>query len=117
MITAMTTNEALALARLRQWASLRVTNKYGKTWTIRNGGWQRRDERCFNAGLVRVIDFDRALNTLEEEEKVALVLSVRDREPSYKIARALGCSERKVSYLIPQARRKLAATLDRLDLL
>jgi DNA-directed RNA polymerase specialized sigma24 family protein len=110
--------EALAIARLRQWAAMRCSNLQGKIRRPNARGWQRRDERTFDATLVRVIDFERALNMLrDDDEKVALVLRYRDRQVDRDIGLAIGCSIRKVDYLIPAARRRLAAILDRLNLL
>jgi DNA-directed RNA polymerase specialized sigma24 family protein len=117
MIYSMDVNEALAVARLRQWATLRVANRQGRTRNPNSHGWQRRDERSFDAAQVCVIDFERAMNALTDEEKVALVMRYRDRERDEVTARALGCSVRKVGYLVPSARHKLADILDRLNLL
>jgi len=113
----MQITEALAVARLRQWASFRCTNLQGKTGRLNVQGWQRRDERSFDAALVRVIDFERALSALDEDEQIALVLRYRDKQEAIQIAVGLQCSVRRVSYLIPIARRHLAENLDRLNLL
>jgi DNA-directed RNA polymerase specialized sigma24 family protein len=113
----MSPDEALAVARLRQWCFDRLSLASARTCGYQRSGWQRRDERTFDARLVRVIDFARAMGKLDAEEQAALVLTYRDRERAPETARALGCSIRKLSYLVPAARRKLAAELDRLNLL
>ncbi len=110
-------DEALAVARLRQWAMTRTRQQHGKIAQYRRRGWQQRNDRTYDANQVRIIDFERAMNQLPDEDKVALVLHYRDGQLQPEIARAIGCSIRKVSYLLPSARRKLAAILDRLDLL
>lgn len=46
-----------------------------------------------------------------------LVLTYRDRAGHAATAAALGCSVRTINYMLPAARRRLADTLDRLDLL
>jgi DNA-directed RNA polymerase specialized sigma24 family protein len=45
------------------------------------------------------------------------VLTYRDRAGHAATAAALGCSVRTINYMLPAARRRLADTLDRLDLL
>jgi len=45
------------------------------------------------------------------------VLTYRDKDRYADIAAVLGCSVRKINYLLPTARRKLTDILDRLDLL
>ena len=117
MIGPMSPDEALAVARLRLWCHDRLALSGAKTCDYRRSGWQQRNERAFDARLVRVIDFGRALGKLDAEEQIALVLLYRDRQRFPEIAQALRCSIRKLSYLVPTARRKLAAELDRLNLL
>lgn len=64
-----------------------------------------------------MIDFTSARTTLGADEQAALMLTYRDRERVPDVARAVGCSIRKISYLVPTARRKLADELSRLGLL
>ncbi len=113
----MQLEEALAVARLRQWAALRVSCHYGKATNYERQGWRTRNSTRYDAALVTVIDFERALNALPDDEKLALVLRYRDRADDRDVARMLGCSTRKLGYLIPNARRMLAARLDKLNLL
>jgi DNA-directed RNA polymerase specialized sigma24 family protein len=113
----LTTSEALAIARLRQWAALRISVNNGKTRNPKSHGWQRRDERTYDASQVRVIDFEAALATLPMQEQIALVLRYRDREPDSATAQILACSLRKLGNVIPQARAHLANALDRRNLL
>ena len=116
-IAPMTTDEVLAVARLRQWANDRIKLASAKTSEYQRLGWRERSSRDADARLVRVIDFSRALARLDPEQQTVLVLHYRDREKESRIAVALGCSLRKISYLIPAARQRLAAELDRLNLL
>jgi DNA-directed RNA polymerase specialized sigma24 family protein len=113
----MQPDEALAVARLRQWCYDRLELRNCRTVDYSRKGWQDRNTRTFDARLVRVIDFGKALGMLDAEEQAALILTYRDRERSYHTAQALGCSVRKVEYLLPLARQHLAAALDRLNLL
>jgi DNA-directed RNA polymerase specialized sigma24 family protein len=117
MIAAFCFDEAMTIARLRQWASLRVKLNHGCAVRLKSGAWQRRDESRFDAAHVRVIDFERALGMLPERERVALILRYRDGQRDPETAIMLGCSLRTVGNLIPQARRRLAGILDRLNLL
>lgn len=115
----MTTAEALAVARLRQWAAERCALKGGRVFSYRNAGCPQPTPQTnrFDAALVRILDFDRALASLPADEQTVLVLAYRDKQDQQRIAAALGCSTRKLAYLIPAARQHLANVLDRLDLL
>jgi DNA-directed RNA polymerase specialized sigma24 family protein len=115
----MSTNEVLAVARLRQWACDRSALTNGRALVVASPGRPGRNNNLnrFDAALVRVIDFDKALGTLDQDERAALVLRYRDRESEGRIATALRCSVRKVGYLLPIARRHLAAELERRNLL
>lgn len=117
MKTHMEPDQALAIARLRQWATLRIGVRHGKTTNYARSGWAQRNQSTFDARQVRVIDFERALSQLSNDEQIALVHRYRDHERDIEIAQAMGCSVRKVNYVLPLARMKLTAALDRLDLL
>ena len=80
-------------------------------------GWKERRSRNFNARLVRVIDFERALTRLPQERQALLLLTYRERQPQDTIARLTVCSVRAISYKLPEARRALGRTRDLLDLL
>lgn len=70
-----------------------------------------------DARLVRVIDFEKAFARLSQEEQTPLAATYRDRAGQSATAFAVGCSLRKLAYLLPTARQHLADILDRLDLL
>jgi DNA-directed RNA polymerase specialized sigma24 family protein len=115
----MSTDEALAVARLRQWAATRAALDNGKSLNIQHPGRPtgKPNTNRFDAALVRVIDFERALCTLDADEQTILVLRYRDRENDKGIASAVSWSVRKLSYMLPQARKHLASVLGRLNLL
>jgi DNA-directed RNA polymerase specialized sigma24 family protein len=115
----MSADEALAVARLRQYAATRCALLGGKTLNLRNPGRPNADSSHarHDAIVIRVIDFERALSTLEPAESVALILCYRDHASYPSIAQALGCSTSKLTYLIPAARKHLADELDRRNLL
>jgi DNA-directed RNA polymerase specialized sigma24 family protein len=113
----MTTLEVLAIARLRQWFNERSAQQRAKTRNPAAHGWQRRDERSFDARQVRCLDTERALESISPDRQVMLIYRYVYKEPDAKTAAALGCSERKIGYVIPQARYALAHAMDRLNLL
>jgi DNA-directed RNA polymerase specialized sigma24 family protein len=113
----MSLDEGLAVMRLRQWSIMRAQLHGSKTLNYKRQGWKQRNERLFDARQVTVIDFERTLNRLDADEQLALILRYRDGECDEHIAQVIGCSTRKIGYVLPAARRKLASLLDRLDLL
>ncbi len=115
----MTSGEVLAVARLRQWAYDKSAVKHGKVQNLRSPGRAPKHATTnrYDAVLVRLIDFDRAMASLDSQEQVALILHYRDHETEARIATTLQCSVRKVAYLLPTARKHLANVLDRMDLL
>ncbi len=66
---------------------------------------------------VRVLDFERALSSLDPAHQSVLLLTYRDGQGHAAAAAAIGCSIRTLAYLLPAARRRLADALDRRDLL
>jgi len=117
MIAAMTPDEVLAITRLRQWSVDRLALRASRTTDYSRSGWIARNCRTFDSRLVRVLDFERALGTLTEEEQAALVLVYRERQPFAEASKILHCSVRKLSYMLPAARKRLAGILDRMDIL
>ncbi len=89
----------------------------GNTTDYRRSGWRERRQRDADARIVRCLDFERALSTLPMVEQAALIATYRDGLRHHATACAIGCSERKLAYVLPLARLHLAETLDRLDLL
>jgi DNA-directed RNA polymerase specialized sigma24 family protein len=110
-------DQVLAILRLRQWAVDRNALKCGRTTRMTHAGWRERRQSEADARNVRVIDFEKALATLDPAHQLALLLTYRDRQGHAATAAALGCSVRTVYYLLPAARRRLADVLDRRDLL
>jgi DNA-directed RNA polymerase specialized sigma24 family protein len=107
----------MAILRLRQWAVERNALKCGRTTRLTSVGWRERRETDADARNVRVIDFEKALSTLDTTHQQALVLTYRDRQGHAATAAAIGCSIRTLAYMLPAARRRLADVLDRRDLL
>jgi DNA-directed RNA polymerase specialized sigma24 family protein len=117
MIDHMPTKEVLAVVRLNQWSYDRSRLKAGVVTDYQRHGWRERRSTEADSRIVRVIDFERALSMLPPIEQAILLLVYRDRSTYHDTARALRCCERKTAYLLPTARKHLADTLDRLDLL
>jgi hypothetical protein len=119
MIGPMSADEALAVARLRQYAATGCALKGGKTLNLRNPGRPiaASSHTRHDAIVILMIDFNRALSTLEPAESAALMRCYRENASFPTIAAAFGYSVRKLVYLIPAARKHLAQDLDRRDLL
>ena len=113
----MTSFEALAVARMRQWCAERTASRHGRTTDYKFSGWRARNARMADARLVRILDFERALDGLNDTDQLLLLFKYRDQMPDKEIAAITGWSPRALSYKIPQARQRLADRLDRLDLL
>jgi DNA-directed RNA polymerase specialized sigma24 family protein len=116
-VSGIPSDQVLAILRLRQWAVERNALKCGRTARLTNAGWRERRETDADARNVRVIDFEKALATLDTAHQYALILTYRDRAGHAATAAAIGCSVRTLAYMLPAARRRLADVLDRLDLL
>jgi DNA-directed RNA polymerase specialized sigma24 family protein len=67
--------------------------------------------------MVRVLDFERALERLPEEGQMLLLLAYRERQRHAEISKILNCSVCKIVYALPAARKHLAEVLDKLDIL
>lgn len=119
MLGPMTTQEALALARLRLWARDRCAIANGRTAEYRNPGHPKpaANSARYDAVIVRALDFEKALAALPAPSRVALILTYRDGERYERTAATLHCSPRKLCSMIPTARRQLADALQRLNLL
>ena len=113
----LTPDENLAILRIRQWSTDRAALHSAKSTDYQRQGWRERRARDADARLVRVIDFERALGQLSDEHQCLLMLQYRERHTFETISRLTGCSIRAIAYKLPAARKALAATLDRLDLL
>lgn len=117
MSNPLTPPEVLTILRLRQWAYDRQALKSGAITSYKRQGWQQRQAQAHDARIIRVIDFERALAKLSEQEQALLITAYAHHEARGRIARLTACSERAVAYKLPTARRRLTAILDRLDLL
>jgi hypothetical protein len=109
--------ETLVLVRLHEWARDRVALRSGRIGTYKRQGWIARRATCFDARLVRVIDIERALSHLSNEERTLLVLTYGDGRSREETAALAGMSVRAAIYKLREARQRLAAVMDRLDLL
>jgi DNA-directed RNA polymerase specialized sigma24 family protein len=114
---AMMYDEGLAVARLRQWANDKDRQKNNRATEYQRTAWAERRQSQYDARQVRVIDFDRILNMLSNDYRLSLIFHYRDGHSAAEIATLIGCSERKVAYVLPLARKELATLLDRYNLL
>lgn len=113
----MTPDEVLAVCRLRQWAADRTALRDAKTTDYQRTGWRERRTRQVDARLVRVIDFERALTRLTQEQQTILLLTYREHRDRAEVSTLAGISPRSLTDKLPAARQALARTLDLLNLL
>lgn len=115
----MTTTEALALARLRQWSAERQALKQGKirNYLAQPGRPSGPATNRYDAALVRCIDFEREFSKLPTDTQTLLLMTYRENQPQRVVAQITGWSPRKLSYMLPAALSQLASLLDRADLL
>jgi DNA-directed RNA polymerase specialized sigma24 family protein len=116
----MTTTEALALARLRQWSAERQALKSGKIHNyLRQPGrpTDTANTNRYDAALVRCIDFEREFGKLPADSQTLLLLSYREKQPQRIISQITGWSPRAINYKLPAALMDLARLLDKADLL
>jgi DNA-directed RNA polymerase specialized sigma24 family protein len=64
---------------------------------------QKRRETDADTRNVRVIDFEKALATLDTAHQLALILTYRDRAGHAATAAVLGCSIRTIADMLPAA--------------
>ena len=110
-------DQVMAIMRLKQWAFDRAALRHGRTTRMEFAGWKERRQREADSRNVRVVAFEEALARLDPAHQQVLILTYRDGLRHADAAALLGCSPRTLCYLLPAARRRLADTLDRLDLL
>ena len=110
-------DHVLTIIRIKQWQQERAARATACTTDCTRTGWKQRNHRTADARIVRVLDFERAFSILDEEHQLAPALIYRENQPQDKAADAIGCSPRKLCYLLPEARQNLANILNRLDLL
>ena len=118
MSTSRTTaTQILARLAIQQWANDRAAVRVGKVARYGSIGWRERRLCDADARIVRSLDFERQLSTLQENEQMILVLAYRDRQPQAVIAQTLNCSPRAIAYQLPKALDHLANALDRAGIL
>jgi len=116
-VSGIPSDQVLAIMRLKQWAFDRAALRHGHATRISHLGWRERRQREADSRNVRVVAFEEALSKLDPAHQQVLILTYRDGLRHADAAAMLGCSPRTICYLLPAARRRLADTLDRLDLL
>jgi DNA-directed RNA polymerase specialized sigma24 family protein len=116
-VNGIPSDQVMAIMRLKQWAFDRAALRHGRTARNEFSGWRERRQREADSRNVRVIDFELALSKLDPMHQQILLLTYRDGIRHAQAAQMIGCSPRTIYYLLPAARRRLADTLDRLDLL
>ena len=112
---------SIALGRLRQWAAHRRNLRNGKMnhmpLVLRGRPTEGNRRNAADAALVQVLDFERVLNALPEQQRMLLVLHFRDGQPMREVAIAIGVCERTAHSIKAAALDALSERLDRADLL
>lgn len=110
-------DQAMAIMRVKQWAFDRIALRHGRATRLEFSGRRERRRREADSRNVRVIAFEEGFARLDPAHQEVLILTYRDGLRHAAAAALLGCSPRTIAYLLPATRRRLANTLDRLDLL
>ena len=90
--------------------------KTSKVTDLARQGWKDRRRRTADARIVRVIDLS-AHSPASTRTNNSRSTSHRDNLSHMDAARVVGCSIRRIDYLLPAARARLTEILDRYDLL
>jgi DNA-directed RNA polymerase specialized sigma24 family protein len=110
-------DEVLTIHALRLWRMDKTKLASGAIGQYKTHGWQERRQTMHDARLTRVIDLERAMSQLSEEDKQALILAYADDQPHATIAAFFGVCNRTVYARLILARRRLADVLGRLGLI
>jgi DNA-directed RNA polymerase specialized sigma24 family protein len=113
----MTPRQAIAMLHIKQWRNDRTKLNAGITTSYKRTGYRERRQRDADARIVRTVDFERAIATLDTTSQALLISAYYCGHTRNETAAALGISERAANYKIPQALDALAETLQRRDLL
>ena len=113
----MTAIEALAVARMSEWAHDRNACRQGCIAVYKAHGFVERRSRAADARLVRVINFERAFATLHDTYQTALLLAYRDGCRPHRLALLLHTNPAQAQTWLILARQALADALDRRHLL
>jgi hypothetical protein len=69
-------DHVLTIIRIKQWQQDRAALATSRTTDYTRTGWKQRNHRAADARIVRVLDFERAFDLLEEEHQLALALAL-----------------------------------------
>jgi DNA-directed RNA polymerase specialized sigma24 family protein len=117
MIPRLYPNEVLTICHLKQWAQDRTAIRAGHTTNYEATGYRKRRSSDADARVVRVVDFERAMSFLPEQDQAILLLTYRDHFTYAETSCIVGVSVRTLCHKIPVARKRLAAILEHLSLL
>lgn len=112
-----TSDETLAALRIREWIRDRTRLRFGSATRYRRSGWCERRARDADAALVRVLDFEAAFALLTAEQQELLALVYGEGHTRAEAAAIIRRGARAIGYKVSQARRTLAAILDRRGIL
>jgi DNA-directed RNA polymerase specialized sigma24 family protein len=112
----VTAIEALAVARLCEWAHDRNACRQGRIAVYKARGFVDRSREA-DARLVRAIVFERAFATLPDTHQTTLLLAYRDGCRPHRLAHLLHTNPSQAQLWLVLARKALADALDRRQLL
>ncbi|WP_058186800.1 RNA polymerase sigma factor [Terracidiphilus gabretensis] len=104
--------EVKVIAAIRRWCydSAKLVSGRGNNYQHR--GFQRRDERSYDARQVRVLDFERAFSKLPEQNQVLLLLAHRDGISECELAAMISVSPNSMRRWLMDTRIALATLLE-----
>jgi DNA-directed RNA polymerase specialized sigma24 family protein len=109
--------EVKVIAAIRRWCYDRAKLTSGRGNQYQHRGFQRRDERTYDARQVRVLDFERVFSKLPEGSQVLLLLAHRDGLGECELAAMIGADWRTMRRWLMDTRIALGTLLEARDLL
>jgi DNA-directed RNA polymerase specialized sigma24 family protein len=109
--------EVKAITRIRLWQHDRNLLRRGTAVDYRRQGWQKRGTALYDARLVRVVDFERVLESLAPEDQQLIILAHCEQRTARETAAIVGAEESTARRRTDRALARLAIALDRAGLL
>ncbi len=109
--------EVKVIAAIRRWCYDRHKLASGKGNQYKHRGFQRRDERTFDARIVRVLDFERAFTKMPAGAQVLILLVHRDGLTPEEAASIIGVSVPTIRKCLMDTRQALAVLLEQVNAL
>ena len=108
----MSITEVRVVAAIQRWCHDRSKLTSGKGNQFQHRGFQRRDERTFDARMVRVLDFERAFTKLPDADQVMMLMAHRDGIGLHELAEMISVSPNSMRRWLMDTRLALATLLE-----